>query len=91
MAVRHVTLTANTPATVALNRDLREIGFLHKANVVDPIYVRTDGVDAVVAGDDTYCILPGQQRWVPRIWSQSMPTSVSIISLGAVDVEVEYP
>jgi hypothetical protein len=91
MAIRHGTLTANTVATVSLTRDLREVAVMHKGNVQDPIYVRCDGTAATVAGNDTYSVLPGQHRTIPRIWSSGSPTAVSIISAGAVQYEVEFP
>jgi hypothetical protein len=91
MAVRHVTLTANTEKVVSLARDLREVGILHKGNGVEPVYVRLDGTAAAINADDAYVVLPSTQRWVPRIWSSGKPTNVSIISAGAIDVEVEFP
>jgi hypothetical protein len=90
MAVRHVLLVANTAKVVTLNRDLREVGILHKGNVPDPIYVSIGGT-ATVSGDDCFVVLPGQHRFVPRIWSSGKPTNVSIISTAAADVEVEFP
>lgn len=90
-ALRHVTLVANTAATVSLDRDLREVGVMHKGNVTNPVYVRLDGTPATVKGDDTYTVLPGQHRWVPRLWSSGRPTAMSIVSAGAVEVEVEFP
>ena len=91
MAVRHVTLTANTAQTVSLaTRDLREVGVMHKGNVPDPVYVTLSGT-ATIAGDDTYCVLPGQHRFIPRIWSSGKPTNVSIISAATAAVEVEFP
>lgn len=90
-AVRHVTLAANVATTVTLNRDLREVGILHKGNVADPIYVTVGGPTATVKGNDCYTVTANSQRWVPRIWSAASPTNVSIISAGAVDVEVEFP
>lgn len=92
MAIRHGTLTANTAATVSLaSRDLREIWVMHKGNVAQPIYARCDGTAATVAGNDTYAVLPGQHRMIPRIWSAGKPSNISLISAGAVDYEVEFP
>ena len=91
MAIRHVTLVANVATQVSVARDVREVGVIHKGNVTNPIYVRADGTTAVVKANDTYTLLSGQQRWVPRIWSSGGPTLVSIISAGAADVEVEVP
>lgn len=91
MAIRHVTLAANVATEVSIDRDVREIGVLHKGNVDNPIYVRCDGTAAVIKANDAYTLLSGQQRWVPRIWSSGRPTLVSIISAGAADVEVEIP
>ena len=90
-AIRHGTVAAGTAATVTHPRDVREIGVMHKGNVTTPMYVRLDGTTATVAGDDTYTILPGVQRWIPRIWSAGPNPAISIISAGAVDYEVEFP
>lgn len=91
MAIRHVTLAAGTATQVSLNRDLREIGFMHKGNVPEPIYVRTDGNPAVLEANDTFTVLAGQHRFVPRLWSSGKPTVVSIICATAATVEVEFP
>ncbi len=92
MAIRHGTLTANTAANVSLaDRDVKEIGVLHKGNSTEPIYARCDGTAATVAGNDTFTILAGQRRWVPRIWSSGKPSVISLISEGAIKYEVEYP
>jgi hypothetical protein len=91
MAVRHVTLTANTAQTVSLaTRDLREVGVMHKGNVPDPVYVNLSGT-AVINGNDCYAVLPGQHRFIPRIWSSGKPTNASIICAAAANVEVEFP
>jgi hypothetical protein len=90
-AIKHGTLTADTAASVTHTRDAREVGVMHKGNVTAPMYARLDGAEATVAGDDTYTILPGIQRWIPRIWSAGSAPTVSIISSGAVDFEVEFP
>lgn len=91
MATRHGTLTANTAADVSVNRDLREVGVLHKGNSTEPIYARLDGTAATVSGDETFTVLAGQRRWLPRIWSAGRPTVISLISEGAIDYEVEFP
>lgn len=88
--VVHVALTANLEREVESSRDHTEIGFLHKGNVPDPVYVRTDGPIATVNGDGAYTVLPGQQRWVPRLQSSGTPTKVSVISAGAANIEVEF-
>ena len=91
MAVRHVSLVAGTAQTVSLaNRDVRSVGIMHKGNGAEPVYVILDAT-ATVRGDDTFAVIPGQQRWIPRIWSSGKPTNVSLISAAAVDVEVEFP
>jgi hypothetical protein len=89
-STRHVTLTAATAKTVTSDRDHNEIGILHKGNVADPVYV-TDAATATVKGDNTYTVLAGQHRFIPRLMSKGMPTTVSVISTGAVELEVEFP
>lgn len=89
-AIRHVTLAAGTATQVSLTRDMRQIGVMHKGNVPDPVYVRCDGT-AVLEANDTYCVLAGQHRFIPRIWSSGSPTVVSLICVGAATVEVEFP
>jgi hypothetical protein len=92
MAVRHVTLTANTVTQVSLtDRDLREVAVVHKGNAVEPLYVTAEDITPTVNGDDCYVVLPGAQRWIPRLWSKGKPTVVSLISAGTVDVEVQFP
>jgi hypothetical protein len=92
VATRHGTLAANTAAPVSLaDRDVKEIGVLHKANSTEPIYARCDGGVASVSGDDTFVVLAGQRRWVPRVWSAGKPSTISLISEGAIAYEVEFP
>jgi hypothetical protein len=90
VAIVHGSLSASTEAQVSSSRDLRQVGVMHKGNSSDPIYACLDGT-ATIAGADCYTILPGQRRWVPRLWSRGKPTVVSLISASAVDYEVEYP
>jgi hypothetical protein len=91
MAIRHGTLVANTATSVSLPRDLREVAVMHKASATNPIYVRCDGTPATIGGNDTYTVLPGQHRTIPRLWSKGAPTVVSLICAAAVDYEVEFP
>lgn len=91
MATRHGTLTANVAASVSVTADRNEVAVTHKGNVTNPIYARADGTTAVINAADTFAILPGVTRWIPRPRALGSPTVVSLISAGAVDYEVELP
>lgn len=91
MATRHGTLTASTAASSSVTGDRNEVGVCHLGNVTNPIYVRADGTTAVVGANDTFVVLPGQTRWIPRPRELSSPTVVSLISAGAAQWEVEFP
>lgn len=93
MAVRHGTLTANTAATVTVAGGRQEVGVTHKnPAATDPIYARADGTAATIAGNDTFTILPGMTRWIPRPRNLTgTNTNVSLISAGANPYEVELP
>lgn len=91
MPVRHGTLTANTATQLSQAGDRIEVGVTHKGNVTNPLYVRADNNAAVIAADDTYVVLPGQTRWIPRPRNLGTPSIVSLISGGAVAFEVELP
>jgi hypothetical protein len=90
VAITHGSLSAGTESHVSHPRDVRKVGVMHKGNSSDPIYVTINGT-ATIRGADCFTILPGQRRWVPRIWSAGAPTIVSLISATAVDYELEYP
>lgn len=91
MATRHGTLVANTAASVSVTGDRNEVAVTHKGNVTDPIYARCDGTTAVAAANDTFVVLPGITRWIPRPRNLGSPTAVSLISAGTAQYEVELP
>lgn len=91
MTTRHGTLVAATVTTVSVTGDRNEVGITHKNNVTDPIYARCDGTNAAVAATDTYTILPGQTRWIPRPATLASPTVVTLISAGTPAYELELP
>jgi hypothetical protein len=88
---RQVTLAANTVTTTNFTGRVREVGILHTGNVPEPVYVRVDGTAPTVAGDGSFVVLAGQQRFIPREYFQVAPTVVKIISAGAAKLEVEFP
>lgn len=91
MATRHGTLVANTATGVTVAGDRNEVGVTHKGNVADLLYARADNTTTVLAANDTFVILPGQTRWIPRPRELGSPTVVSLRSAGTVDYEVELP
>lgn len=91
MPTRHGTLTANTATQVSLTGDRVEVGVTHKGNVTDPIYVKPDNTTAVIGANDSYVVLAGQTRWIPRPRSLGSPTLVSLICATGAAYEVELP
>lgn len=85
----HGTLVAATAETFDLTGITDEVLITNQGNVAGAvIYVRSDGVTAVVAADETVVILPAQSRRF-RSGGAGNPPTYSIISASAVTVSVE--
>jgi len=92
-AVRSGTLTPSTVATVSNAQDVTEFAVTHHGNVTAPLYVRGDGVNPTVKGNDCYPVLPGQTKWLGRTRTAATDdgTAIKIISASAADYSVEFP
>lgn len=82
------TLGAGVADTFDLSGVMGEILITNHGNVANPIYVRSDGVAAVVAANENAVVLPSQSRRF-RAGAAGNPAIFSIISVGAVTVTVE--
>lgn len=84
---QHVTLVANTVATLTFDSDAGEVEVLN-VDGADAVYVRTDGVAPVVGG--TGCdVLPAAIGFVRLKVSTDGPTVVKLISAGTPKVSVK--
>jgi hypothetical protein len=87
MSVRHITLTANTVATVNFGKTLSNVAVFHTGNQTADVHVTLGPVDPVADANDTYVVPSGCRR------TMSGPTTVNQVRLrstAAVNVEVEY-
>lgn len=82
----HTTTVANTADTLTFTFDAGQIAVF---NVSGPevVYVRADGIDPVVAGDDSFAVPPGSRRIIEVVTDGA--TEVRVISAGVNSVEVE--
>jgi hypothetical protein len=64
----HPTLSTTTADTVNLNDEWTVIEVINRSGTA-PIYVRTDGVTAVAAADETDVVMPGEAVLISRVAS----------------------
>lgn len=87
MFARHPTLTASTVETV---EDVPIFGGgVWVKPVGDDVYVRTDGVDPTVAGDDCRFVANGAGQFIPVTGDADGVIDVKLISSGTPVVHVE--
>lgn len=75
---KHGTLVAATVTTVTLDKDYDSVEVLNRGTV--DLWLRVDGVDPVVAADDTYVCVGGGFVILPVPTAGS--TDVKLISTG---------
>lgn len=85
----HVTLTANTVATVVINGNFPRLDvFNQTASTV--VYARGDGTDPTVAGDKCYPVfaVPAEDTDVPTAPNVDGTTTIKLISSGTPTVSI---
>jgi hypothetical protein len=92
MRSRHVTLAADTVATIDLLDRMTEVELVYRADPAvgtgAPVYFTVNGATPTVAGDDTEVLAPGIGRTVTTQPGVSGPTKVRVISSAAVAVSI---
>ncbi len=90
------TLTASTVTTVSLDEPYENIVVYNRSASTDEIWIRNDGTNPTVAGDDCYLVPAGKSVSIPAITSiaqkadGSIPGStVKLISSGTPSFTVE--
>lgn len=83
---KHITTVANTVATVDFTYDSGQVAIFNYEGD-ETVYVRADGIDPLVAGDDSFAVPAGARRVIDV--TTDGPTDVRVISAGINQVEVE--
>src|SRR5690242_20759372 len=63
---KSLTLTANTMAPINFPQYFATVTVINRSTSTDVVWVRTDGMEPAVAGDDCYPVLPGQSQSFPN-------------------------
>lgn len=84
--VRHGTLVADTVATVSGDSSVGSVAVLNKDDT-ERIYIRADGTNPAVDGNDSYVVLPCSRR---VLMVNADTITVKLISSGTPDYEVEF-
>ena len=89
MAVRHSTINhaGQTPTSVTLSADVSQVAVLNRHATAN-VWVRVDGTDPEVDGDDTYVVPPGSRR-VLEVTTAGATVVKLRADAGVTDVEVE--
>lgn len=88
MKTRHGTLTGGAVHPVTADADVGAMAVLNLDRTGLVIYVRGDGTDPVVEGDDSFAVPSGSRRVLP-IDTDGL-SEVRLICSGAAKYEVEW-
>lgn len=84
--IRHGTAGATASSVEMEETDVNQVAVLNRDDT-ETLFVRTDGTDPVVEGDDSYSVPPGARRVVPVATPDLL---VRLIATGAgVKFEME--